>query len=557
MLRRYVKYIQPARYEIAAIFLIALALTLRILLIAQGWPVSNSDEGTMGLEALHVAYKGEHPVFLYGQTYMGVLEAYIAAAFFHLLGPSLFSLRIGMLLLFTLFLIAMYLLAQALYNKRIALITLLLLCFGSGEIFTRQLKVLGGDAETVLFAALMFLLAFHLATTPNSGKNKQRSLLYAFLGLVIGLGIWSHMLILPFVLMTVLLLLIFCRHEIRTSFSLYFVLGLIIGLLPLLIFNIQHPQQNSIATLFSIHTSGGTGVTTDYSRWDALPGTIMISIPQATGASPLCNISTTPGQWKQSFPCLFFQGIWGLAFLALLALATFVAAREVHRYLTPNNPSHTFQDRQLLVRNTTRLLLLASAILTLIAYLLSPAPALVPATSARYLVGLLVTTPALIFPLWVGIQKIHPVSLSRISGVIPGLLRWSLLLFITVTLIRGTIEVFEEIPAIQQDNQRQQALIDTLLRVHAPHIYSDYWTCNRLIFESNERVICSVLNDNLETGQNRYPAYQTLVKGDPGAAYVFHTASAQDKAFAHQATSLNKLYTHFTGQGYTIYLPAG
>ena len=60
-------------YEKIAFAIIALAVILRIVLVALHMPETNSDEGTMGLEAMHIAFRGEHPIFLYGQNYMGVL----------------------------------------------------------------------------------------------------------------------------------------------------------------------------------------------------------------------------------------------------------------------------------------------------------------------------------------------------------------------------------------------------------------------------------------------------------------------------------------------------
>src|SRR5205807_7527416 len=86
-------------YEFIAIIIIALAVCLRISLIAQGWPQTDSDEATMGLMAWHIAYHGELPVFFYGQGYIGTLEGFVGAALFHVLGPSLFSLRLGVILL--------------------------------------------------------------------------------------------------------------------------------------------------------------------------------------------------------------------------------------------------------------------------------------------------------------------------------------------------------------------------------------------------------------------------------------------------------------------------
>src|SRR5215472_6389784 len=90
-------------YELCALALILCGTLLRVLLAALRWPLLNSDEGTMGIMALHIAYRGEHPIFYYGQHYMGTLEAYIAAGFFRLFGASVFTLRLGPVLMFVLF----------------------------------------------------------------------------------------------------------------------------------------------------------------------------------------------------------------------------------------------------------------------------------------------------------------------------------------------------------------------------------------------------------------------------------------------------------------------
>ena len=67
------------RIDIVAWGLILFALLLRLALIVNGWPETDGEESTMGLAALHIIYRGEHPIYFYGQHYMGVGEAYIAA----------------------------------------------------------------------------------------------------------------------------------------------------------------------------------------------------------------------------------------------------------------------------------------------------------------------------------------------------------------------------------------------------------------------------------------------------------------------------------------------
>src|SRR5215470_15074742 len=89
------------RRERRFLLLLAFGLLLRLLLSALGWPATDSDESTMGLMARHIIYGSEHPVFFYGHAYMGALEAYAAAGAFTLFGASVFTLRLGTILMST------------------------------------------------------------------------------------------------------------------------------------------------------------------------------------------------------------------------------------------------------------------------------------------------------------------------------------------------------------------------------------------------------------------------------------------------------------------------
>src|SRR6266567_3706596 len=96
-------------YELLAVVIIAIAVAIRVILVTLGWPLLDSDEGTFGLMAMHIAYRHEHPIFFYGQGYMGSFEAYCAAVLFHLFGASLITLRLGLVIIFALFLVSIYL----------------------------------------------------------------------------------------------------------------------------------------------------------------------------------------------------------------------------------------------------------------------------------------------------------------------------------------------------------------------------------------------------------------------------------------------------------------
>jgi hypothetical protein len=79
MFSRSSQYRKIGSYGFCVLLLITVAALLRVIFISNGWPVTNSDEGTMGLNALHILTRGERPIFLYGQYYMGTLEAYLGA----------------------------------------------------------------------------------------------------------------------------------------------------------------------------------------------------------------------------------------------------------------------------------------------------------------------------------------------------------------------------------------------------------------------------------------------------------------------------------------------
>lgn len=533
---------------------LASAGILRIILIAPGWPLTNSDESTMGLMAFHIAFRGEHPIFFYGQSYMGSLEAYIGAAFFQFFGPSLFTLRLGMIVLCLLFFFALYLLTRLLYTKEYALLSITLLCFGSVAMLTLQLKAVGGAVETMLFGCLILLLTTYLLLPQGEediGRtSKRRSLLYSFLGLAMGLGIWSHMLILPFVGVSFLLLFLFCRAEWKTRSALFLVTGLFIGLLPSIIFSIENPSQNAISTLITLHSTGGVAVSLAYSFWDALLGTALISVPMATGAPNICIVSTTPGQWREQLSsCLITQGAWGVGFLLLFLLACLLTARNVIRAHRSAPRPRSIEAQRNLILHSSRAMVLASAGLTLLAFLFSSAPALVPETSARYLVGLLVAFPVILAPLWQPLQSC--IATSRLRNMLkPGRVGF---LLIELLLVCATWGVFQQVPEVQAVNQQRQHLVTHLEQMQATRIYSDYWTCNNVIFESNEHIICAVLNNDLQTGQNRYPAYVPVVQRDPQAEYVFPIGSAQAASFVRQAGKMHRPYSTLTIDGYLVF----
>ena len=591
-----IRQIKIGTFEILALLISALATSLRIFLIAWGWPNSNADEGTMGIIAMHIAYHGEHPIFFYGQNYMGVLEEYIAAAFFRLFGISVFSLRLVPVLFFALFLVNMYFLTSLLYTKKLAVITLILLSLGSSIMLDTQLVALGGYSELLFFGSLSILLASWLAISYDQYSSPRRKLLrlfaYACWGLVGGLGFWTDFLMLGFILISGLLLLVFCWRELLLGAVFLVVLGLVIGAFPLIAYNLHaQPGQDTLAVLRYLHNNGNLQLA-HLRAHEIIPyelqlrGTLLTTLPAAIGGTPFCFDAYTHFRLSgylgtENVSCSIIHGnlsdiaialVWSLGFIMIWSISTFLTLRHLWRLRngTPGQ-SRTTREKQAVPRDVARLMLLGSAALILFLFVSSPISAAFPTTS-RYLIGLLISTPAIISSLWGFANDFgstsqgghsdnndfskhtrFPFTINWATGKI--VLRRGVLVLIGILLLVGTINTFREIPTVQAYNQQQDALIHKLTRMKITHFYSDYWTCDSIIFLSKEHIICSSVDNKLRPHYNRYLPYVSLVKADPYAAYVFPLGASQIPSLATKVAHSPGHYQRFILYGYLIYQP--
>jgi hypothetical protein len=592
LLQRNTRRLWFAEWVMVALFL-ALALGLRLLLIHANWPITNSDEANMGLVALHVAYQGDHPLFFYGQLYMGPVEGYIAAVLFRLMGPSLFTLRLAVFPLVIGFLLSSYCLMRLLYSRTFALASLLLFTFGSGDVLFLELRAVGEYPGLLMFSPLILLLAAWLALTYRPGEELggsrlwRRYAVYALLGLSSGLALWIDFLIGPFVLLAMLLLLLFCRRELWGRCGLSLLVGLIIGAEPLLYYNLTAPlSQNSLAVMLAVQHGGADELAAYHLSWlHQLSGALFIALPWATGYSPRCSLNAIP-PWGlptlADLPCVLFQMGWGLGYLALGTLAVLLCWQRLRPFKGSRLASIgrltdlKDEERRQAVRLCTQLAILAAVGLTLVLYVLAPAAAVSPDTTFRYLTCALVALPILLWPLWSGVGRTMRVlskrqDLLRVSA--PGR-SWQtatslgmavlLLLVVIVTFVSGTIRTFGTIPAAESDYQRRLTLIEHLERIGATRVYSEYWTCNWLAFLSRETIICSVLDAHLRPGHNRYTPYQAIVAASPAPAYVFPiaaglldatTGQAQARAFQEQILARGAAYRSYLFVGYLVYQP--
>jgi hypothetical protein len=170
---------------------------------------------------------------------------------------------------------------------------------------------------------------------------------------------------------------------------------------------------------------------------------------------------------------------------------------------------------------------------------------------------LLIITPAVIWPLWKGIDTENFKLPSAQFAKFMVMFKRGILLLVSMVLLAGTFITFSSIPSVEATNSQQEALIHDLLRIGATRIYSDYWTCDRLIFQSREQVICSVLDQYLQPALDRYMPYRSIVRADHHAAYVFAQGTDYAAAIARRVKQAppNVHYREFTFDGFVIYQP--
>jgi len=548
-------------YGLAATAIITLSVLFRAILVAFHFPEVNSDEGKMGIAGMHIAFQGRHPIYHYGQDYLGVLEAYIAAPFFRLFGISDITLRIGMLILFALFMITMYWLASLLYSKRLALVTLLLLSFATTDMLIQQLRAIGGAMELIFFGALMLVLAYRLAATAGV-RRLWRYVIYAAWGWTAGIALWVHILVLPFVLCSGLLILVFCYREWRSPAIPCLLLGLLLGGFLLI------PGYSAINHALIMQSGATILPNVSSSILNNLPlkqlvSTFLWGIPLTTWFQPVCSISDLPyfGPGTSStLSCSLLQGSWSTGYVLLLGTGLLLAGSacwKLWKQQRAQGEAFATEEQQEVVRQFARLMLLFIAVLVIFLYVRSPLSGLKP-VSTRYLVGLLVATPGILWQLWrlTGLETAH----LTLRGTTKWLSRVALVL-VTLVILACTIWTVTTVPAAYADDQQQMQLVNDLLKLKLTRVYLEYWTCYRLLFQSKEQILCASPPYPLTVGGDPYTPDARAVQPDPNVInprvpFLFSANSYVEIAeFEQYNKEHGKHFQKYTLDGMVLYIP--
>ncbi|MFJ8580611.1 ArnT family glycosyltransferase [Micromonospora sp. NPDC093277] len=486
------------RPALVALLLGVAGVGYRLVLLLLSLPGSNSDEATFGLAALHIATNHERPIFLYGQRYMGMLESYLAAPLVGWAGPSWPVLRLPVLALYAIFLWLTYRLTRRLFSPWLAVFVVGLLALGSERVIRDQLTVVGGRPEVKPAVLAMLLIAVAL----GERRVRHRWLATGVFGLLAGLALWSDWLIVPYLVVAGLLLVWAAPRDLIGWPGVLLVAGFLAGAAPMIKDNLTAPPgQDSLSVFQRISTRPGAPPS-----WsERVHGGLLEGVPLAGGLCPASGCT----HWQEWFAPLYLVLLVAAAGLGLVAYRR--AADAAGR-----------------VRAVARLALVVGAALTLLAYVHSALSATDPLGNARYLSVLQISLPVVLWPLWLAAARAWPAPAgvaARIGGAAAGIV----LAAITAATVAATVAFVADAPSIRAEERQARELADTVRRAGLHEVYGNYWTCNRMIFNTGEAVVCGVLDGDLTPGQNRYPAYWRRVGRAERPGYVFEAGSPAER----------------------------
>ena len=126
-------------------------------------------------------------------------------------------------------------------------------------------------------------------------------------------------------------------------------------------------------------------------------------------------------------------------------------------------------------------------------------------------------------------------------------------MFVAATLTTGMVRSLLQMPTTQARYNEQQALVQDLQQAGTTRLYSDYWTCNILIFLSKEKIICSAVETNMAPAQDRYLPYRLIVQASTHPGYIFAVTSPQAQIMQQRAIADPTHYRIYHFFEYVVY----
>jgi 4-amino-4-deoxy-L-arabinose transferase-like glycosyltransferase len=218
-------------------------LGLRLAVLASPLGELDGDEAVVGLMARHIAYLGDRPIFYYNQQYVGSIEAFAAAPLFLLFGSSTFLLKLIPTVASLGFLVLTALTARRLFGNAPAIITAAYLALPPSMWAGWSTKARGG------YATLLFMGAAILMVTLVAADRRRVPWLLFLWGVLGGVAFWTHILAVVYIVPGVIYLLARRRRDWTWLELVLAVVGLVVGALPLIVYNLTYDFATVTALL--------------------------------------------------------------------------------------------------------------------------------------------------------------------------------------------------------------------------------------------------------------------------------------------------------------------
>lgn len=464
-------------------------------------PIMDSDQAVTGLMARHIL-GGEFPFFFYGQDYCGSIEAYLVSTLFLFFGATRFTLDLTICLESLFFIIFIYYLARFIYDKKTALLSALFSALASYYLILHSVLARAAYIEIPIIGVLFLILALKIIY-----RQERNNLNIFVLGFLCGLGMWTHFLIVFYLPPVFLFWFIKDRWFWKRPGILFFLLGLILGGLPLWSHNITHPL---ITWHYLFDNAGG-----NESALSSLKDFFFYRFPEALG---IMNNGT--GKFFIPYFSFFMYPVYLGLFLYFLL----------------------FRRKGFL--NLCKLRIEQSNGLDLLILFLFLFPVIfslsgfASAHTSRYLQPLFAVLPILF--------AVFTLKLKSFSLVLASL-------FLVCHLFSNVYGTMIFLPLVSKDQIRQyrqarvndQDLFKFLREKNIKFVYApEYWHSVQLTFDAQETIIFG------QPLGDRYPHYSELIDRDYRPAFLF---SGPITEFEETLNTIGGHYRKSRIAGYNIY----
>jgi len=523
----------PGKYGIAMVLLciVCIGIGWKAVWLWQDVFPFNADEAITGLMARHIL-QGARPVFFYGQSYMGSLDAFLVAGLFRLLGDGVLPIRILQTILYTCTIITTAALGKSITDSwRVGCLAALFMAVPTVNVVLYTTVSLGGYGEALLLSNCAFLCASVLSNRLVSGAaiRKLDWFLVGLLGFISGLGFWVFGITLVATIPAVLQVLAVLIRSHKTTRKPFFIaavllaLFFVLGSLPWWMDSLRNGVMPLIKEL------SGSAVSVEDGNWFSRSAThlfyfVFLGLPAALGFRPPWEF-----RWLvlPLIPVILIG--WGVAFVIFVRLIKTTATGIRSKWY----------------------MLLGSVGLLIAGFIFTPF-GLDP--SGRYFLPLAV--PFSLLLAWVLDSKFKQKWIQVLAIVL-------LLFFHAFGTWQaagknppGVTTQFDAVSWI--DHRYDRELIGFLQANGELRGYSNYWVSYPLAFLSKEAIIFSPrlpyhADLRYTSRDDRYPQYTQLVQKSDKTAYITTFNPALDEKIQQGLAGLNITWQEKIIGDYRIY----